>query len=143
MADRLNPYVSLPHAIVRQQLRAGTAQHDAAVFQHVTAVRHGEGLRDILLDQHDRETGFAVEAFDYPEHLVDHHRRQAERGLVAEDEPRLAHQAAADREHLLLAARERAGALTLALGEPREKRADALQVLAQTRPGARVRRSHL
>ena len=40
--------------------------------------------------------------------------REAERRLVEHDQPRLAHQAAADRQHLLLAAGQRAGRLAAA-----------------------------
>ena len=53
----------------------------------------------------------AVDALDQREHLLDQQRRQAERRLVEDQQLRLGHQAAADREHLLLAARQRAGAL--------------------------------
>src|SRR5579862_2119939 len=131
-----NPDVGLPHAVVRQQLGAGAAEHDAAGLEDVAAMREREGLRHVLLDQHDREAGLAVESLDHAEHLVHDHRRQAERGLVEEDELRLAHEAAADREHLLLAPRERAGGLALALREPREEREDALEVLAQPCAGS-------
>ena len=39
------------------------------------------------------------------EHLLDHDRRETERGFVEHQEARMAHQGAADRQHLLLAAR--------------------------------------
>ena len=54
------------------------------------------------------------------EHVLHDRRRQAERRLVEHHEIRRAHQAAADRQHLLLAARQRAGGLPLALGEHAE-----------------------
>src|SRR2546426_8197336 len=41
-------------------------------------------------------------------------RRQAERGLVEQDQPRPRHKRAGDGQHLLLAARERAGHLLTA-----------------------------
>ena len=52
-----------------------------------------------------------VQPPDQREHLLDQQRRQAERRLVEDQQPRLGHQAAADREHLLLAAGQRAGGL--------------------------------
>ena len=60
-------------------------------------------------------------------------RREAERGLVEEQEPRPAHQRAGDGEHLLLAAREGAAALVQALLEPREDRRDAFEILLEMR----------
>ena len=45
-----------------------------------------------------------VEVVDDAEHILDHGGREAERGLVEHDEAGLAHQAARDRQHLLLAA---------------------------------------
>ena len=48
---------------------------------------------------------------DEAEQLLDQQRREPERGLVQDQQARLAHQAAADGEHLLLAAGERAGEL--------------------------------
>ena len=57
---------------------------------------------------------------DQREHLLDQQRRQAERRLVEDQQLRLGHQAAADGEHLLLAARQRAGALRAALVQARK-----------------------
>ena len=57
--------------------------------------------------------------------------REAERGLVEEEQARAAHQRAGDGEHLLLAARQRAAALVQALLQAREEREDALQVLLE------------
>src|SRR2546428_340751 len=50
---------------------------------------------------------------------------EPERGLVEQEEPRPRHQGAADRRHLLLAARERAGELPPPLREAREELQDA------------------
>ena len=57
----------------------------------------------------------AVELGDDAEDLLDHERREAERGLVHQQEARPRHQRARDREHLLLAAGQRAGELLAAL----------------------------
>src|SRR6185295_17104966 len=50
---------------------------------------------------------------------------------------------APDRGHLLLAARHRAGALALALGEPREEAVDAVEVLADLLTIGALERAHL
>ena len=66
-----------------------------------------------------------------------------ERRLVEHDQARLAHQAAADRQHLLLAARQRAGGLLAALGEAREQAEHALQRLLLQRARMARRGAHL
>src|SRR5207244_46457 len=54
------------------------------------------------------------------------HRRKAERGLVEHENAWPRHQAACDREHLLLPAREEAGALVLPRSQLRESVEQAL-----------------
>src|SRR6185437_5607532 len=58
-----------------------------------------------------------------------HQRRQAEGRLVEQQQLRPQHQRARDRQHLLLAARERARLLASALPESREIAVDALEIL--------------
>ena len=65
-------------------------------------------------------------------------RRQAERRLVENEQLGLGHQTAADGEHLLLAARQRAGALRAALEKAREDGEHARAVLRAARGGAAV-----
>ncbi len=60
-------------------------------------------------------------------HGVDDGGRQAEAGLVEQQQLGLAHQRPADRQHLALAARHGAGTLAAPLGKPREHRIDALE----------------
>ena len=59
--------------------------------------------------------------------LRDQHRRDAERRLVEHQQARSAHRAARDREHLLLAARERRSALLEPLAQDRERRERRLE----------------
>ena len=56
-----------------------------------------------------------------PADARDHLRREPERRLVEQQQARARHEGAADREHLLLAARQQARPLTRALGEHREQ----------------------
>ena len=82
----------------------------------------------------------ALMRLDQREQLLDQQRGQAERRLVEDQQLRLGHQAAADREHLLLAAGQRSGALALPFGKPREDREHAVAVArrgAPTRGGRR------
>ena len=80
-----------------------------------------------------------VELADDAEELAHDHGRETERRLVEEEQLRPAHQRAAEREHLLLAARERPGALASALLHPREVLGDALDVLLDLTVAPRVR----
>ena len=69
----------------------------------------------VLLDEEDGEPVVPVERLEALEDLLDDERREAERGLVEQEQLRPAHQRAGDGEHLLLAARQRAAALVHAL----------------------------
>jgi hypothetical protein len=70
-------------------------------------------------------------------------RREPERGLVEHHQLRRAHQAAADRQHLLLAARKRAGRLAQALLQARKHRQHTVAVLVAVRLRARQHRAHV
>ena len=72
----------------------------------------------------------------------DDQRRQAQRRLVEQEQARAAHQRARDREHLLLAAGERAAALVDALLEARKQREYAFEIGSKMR-GAGNRGAHL
>ena len=96
-----------------------------------------EALHDVLLDQQDRNA-VGIDAPNQREQFLDQQRRQAERRLVENHQLGFGHQAAADGEHLLLAARQRAGALRTALAQAREDRKHALAVLRAARAGAPV-----
>src|SRR5262249_26076265 len=104
-----------------EQLAAGTGERDQAVDHDIAAVGELERMERVLLDQEYRELVLAVELTDGGENSFDQKRREAERGLVEEKEPRAAHERARDRQHLLLAARERSAALAQPLFEAGEK----------------------
>ena len=80
---------------------------------------------------------FRVDGLDQREQLLDQERGEAERRLVEDQQPGLGHQAAADGEHLLFAAGQRAGALALPFGEPREDREHPARGFASRRARAR------
>jgi hypothetical protein len=77
-------------------------------------------MEGVLLDQEDRHLLLARDPADGLEDLPHNQRRQPKRGLVEQQQPRPAHQGAADRQHLLLAARQGAAALLAPLGQPGE-----------------------
>ena len=83
----------------------------------------------VLLDQQDGQAFLLQRADRFPQPLDDD-RREPFRRLVHDQAIRIGHQRAADRQHLLLAARQRLGALVAALVQAREQRVDALQIPA-------------
>ena len=103
-------------------------QLDLARLEHVAAVRDRQRDRGVLLD-HEHGRPLLVDLDDDLEDPVDQDRRESHRRLVEQQQPGPRHQGAADRAHLLLAARERAGLLRLALLEPREQAVRAIEVL--------------
>src|SRR5262249_32830673 len=131
-ADSLLSEVRLPDPRVARELRRGALGHDPSLLEDVRAGGDGEGLDDVLLDQQHRDALCVDRGHDLEE-LVDDLRRQTERGLVEEQEPRHRHQRAPDRDHLLLTARERAGELASALAQDGEGPVDALEALAAPR----------
>src|SRR5205807_9515952 len=71
----------------------------------------------------------SLRAFERREQLVDRERGKAERELADDHDFRVDHEAARDREHLLLAARECPSALPPALLEARKERIHPLQAV--------------
>ncbi len=111
----------------------GTADHDASRLQHVGAGGEGERAACVLLDeQHGHSLG--VDAAEHPENLPGEKRGEAERGLVEEQQARADHEGARDREHLLLASRQRARGLACALAKDGKERERALRRLGDARP---------
>src|SRR5262249_60915021 len=74
----------------------------------------------VLLDQEHGDPAL-VDLANRAEDLAHEQGRESERRLVQEQEARARHESAADGQHLLLAARERARALLLALEQSREE----------------------
>ena len=77
------------------------------------------------------------------EDLLDEDRREAHRRLVEQQQLRARHQRAADRAHLLLAARHRPGLLRPTLVQTREQLEDAVHVLLEVLPVRALERAHL
>ena len=108
--------VGLAHLLVAaQRSAASSASTIAAGLEHVAAVGHAQRHQRVLLDQQDRACPGSLISVTIVEDLLDQDRRQAHRRLVEQQQPRPGHQRPADRQHLLLAARQRAGLLRRAL----------------------------
>jgi hypothetical protein len=106
---------------VLAQLGGRGDDRDAAGVEDHDIVGDVEHQLGVLLDQHDRQPAF-LELADGGHHLGDDLRRQAFRRLVHQQHARIAHQRAADRQHLLLAARQMRRDLAAAFLQPRKHR---------------------
>src|SRR5713226_2583098 len=128
--------------LARFKLARGTLTHQTPDLQQIGVVRDLEGLAGILLHHQDAEaTG--VDRLDLLEQPLDELGGEAEGGLVHQQQPRLRHQRPSDRQHLLLAARERPGHLRPSLAQPREEREDLVELGREPRAVAPREGSHL
>ena len=118
------------------QLRARPGERDAPDLEHVRRLRELQRDVRVLLDDEHGQALLLVQLPDDAEDLGDEQRREAERRLVEQEQARALHERAREREHLLLAAAERAGLLVAPLLEPREVRA----ARARSRPSIEPRR---
>src|SRR5215470_18897619 len=115
------PEIKLPDQLVVVELVGGTAfEGDLAVDDDVTAVGDAQRLWEVLLRHQHGELVLVLELLDLVDGAADQHWRQAYRRLVDQEDARRQHQCAREREHLLLAAAQRAGELAAALGQARE-----------------------
>ena len=121
------------------QLGARALDRDAPRLEHVRARGRGERHCRVLLDHEHGQPLLLVQPPDDAEQLGDDERREPERGLVEEEQPRREHQRAGEGEHLLLAAGERARLLREPLAEKREPGEDALEVGGDGAVAPRVR----
>src|SRR5260370_17980108 len=71
---------------------------------------------------------FFLQPFDGATDFGGDQRRKTFRRLIEQKHPRITHQRAPDREHLLFASRERAGILRVALAQPRKQGVNPLDI---------------
>src|SRR3989344_5358480 len=124
----LHAEVELLDVLLLAQPRAGVFHHDAAVLQHVAVVRCIERHVGVLLHQQDGGAALTVDAHHDLEDLLGQLRRQTQAGFIKQDQVGVGHERAADRQHLLLAAREQTGVLRSALLEDGKVGIDRLHV---------------
>ena len=119
--------IGTANPVVGEQCLIVAFQHDVAGFQHVATIRQFQRLGDTLFHQQDGDAILAMDLRDALEDGVGDRGCQAHRGFIQHQEARGAGEAAADRQHLLLAAGECAGELAGAFGQDGEQRVDAFQ----------------
>ena len=114
------PEICLLDRVGRHHLFRRAGRADGAGLEQIGAVDHLQHLLHVLLDDQHREPAGA-DALHQFEHLLHHDRRQPRRRLVEQQQFRVRHQRAADRAHLLLAARHGAGHLAAPLLHARKQ----------------------
>ena len=113
-------------------------EHAPADLQYGCEIGDLERELDRLLGKQDRQP-FAVQPGKGLVHRFDDRGRKAERRLVQHQELWIAHQGAADRQHLPLASGHGAGALAAPFLQPRKDFIDALQQGGRALPVAQRR----
>src|SRR5580700_5318912 len=103
------------------------AERQAALLKTIEAYRSVERAIDVLLDQHNGDA-FGGDGAEALIDVADDDRRQAQRELIAQQEPRVGHQGAADRRHLLLAAGQSRRRQVAQFAQAREQFIDAPQI---------------
>src|SRR3989442_14630606 len=119
---RLTP-ASLSHAQITvldvlpgRELGRGSAPDDLALLEDVVRVGDPRQRGDVFVDQQNRLPA-RLETRDATPDLSPDERREPLRRLVEDEQARVRHEGAPDREHLLLPAGERAAEDALTLGE--------------------------
>ena len=91
--------------------------HHGAALDDDGVVGDAENFLGVLLDQNGRHAFVADDAAQCRQQFIDEDRRQTFERLVEQHDARIEHQRAADREHLLLAARELMAEIASPFGE--------------------------
>ena len=99
--------------VIVQDLAGVACEHTASGIEDDCLIRNLERQLAVLLDQNDR-LSLLLQPLDGAAELGDDQGGQTLRRFVEQQHPGVAHQRATDREHLLLAARERACELRMA-----------------------------
>src|SRR3989304_5734421 len=120
------PQVGVANDVRFAELGRGARADDLAFLEEIAVVGEGQGLPGILLHQEHRRP-LAVDRLDHLEDLLDQERREAEGGLVEQEELWPPHQGTPDGQHRLLAAAHRRRDLPAPLPEAREPVEDLLQ----------------
>src|SRR5262249_19762229 len=123
--------IDLAHVLVLRELRRATLQHDAAGLEDGAPPGDAERQPRVLLHEQDRGARLA-DRLERPVPGLGPAGRQAERRLVEHQQAWPPQHGAPERQHLLLAARERLRLLARALLEDRKHAVDQSEVLVHT-----------
>src|ERR1700722_1890688 len=96
---QLKSKIRPPHMIATQQRGARIGEDDGAVFDDIPAIANAQRVEDVLFDDQNRRAE-RHDRVDHLEHLLDHDRRETQRGFVQHQELGARHKSARDRHHL-------------------------------------------
>src|SRR5262245_14989733 len=116
------------------KLAAVALKDDAAAIEDDGPLSEPQDFARLLLDDDRRHAFLAYDVAEHAEQLLDDDRRQAFQRLVEQQQRRVGHESAGDRQHLLLASGELIAHVGTSLGEARKHTIDGPQV-----PAARPR----
>lgn len=125
-AARSDTQIGLLHGRILSQLGSPTRHHDSALAQYITTLGHAQGLRGILFCNKHRRAALAQLLYHVKD-LGHDARCEAQRGFVEQEQAWRAHECAADGQHLLLTAGERAAGLIQPLRQLRENAQNTFQ----------------
>src|SRR5262245_18697376 len=134
--------VGLPDQRILEQLRGGAGEDDLSHLEDIAAVGDRQRHVHVLLDHEDRRA-LLVDGPDDIEDLLHEARGQPHRRFVHAQERGPGHEGATDGEHLLLAARHRAGELMPSLPEHGKEPEYPLQLVVPARLGTSSVPAHL
>src|SRR5689334_18989904 len=117
----LHSEILLDDVVADPEIGRSGVMADGALLHQIDALARFERQRHVLLDQQDGDA-LAMQRVDDLVDLRHHTRHQPLGRLVEQDDLGLEHHGARDRQHLLLAARQRAAGLVAPLAEHREIR---------------------
>src|SRR5215471_5785271 len=129
-ADIAEAQIKFLDVFVVAQAGGAAIQDDPAVFQDIAILCNGQSHGSVLLDQQDGHLGVTIEARDNVKNFLHQHWGQPQRGFIEKHELWAGHQGTADRQHLLLTAREIPGLERAACRQGGEVLVDELDVLA-------------
>ncbi len=129
--------IGLGNLAVGQQILRPALINNPAAAHHIGPVGDAQRRAGVLFNQQNCSAGIA-QALDLLEHLLNDQWRKTERRLIEQKELRRRHQAAGDRQHLLLAAAH--GPRRLPPPLLQDRKTDVL--LGQAMPVLRARRGH-
>src|SRR5215510_6501475 len=113
--------IELLDIAVRQQSCTIAVEHDSSVLENIAIVGDLERYRSALLDDDNGDPELRANLHEPHGQVFDHHRGQTKRQLVDQQQLRLAHERARDREHLSLAAGQEARKAAAQVGEAGEE----------------------
>src|SRR5690348_3388715 len=95
----------------------GSLPDNSCVFENVDPVGMRQRERDVLLAEQNADRRALTQFLQGVRYLLENDRRQSKRRLVQDQQFRLHHQGAGDRQHLLLAPRQGSRKLILTRAE--------------------------